>query len=73
MREGAPIVDAHGRRLGVVTSGTLGPTIDKPIAMAYLTANHALPQHEVYAEVRMKRQPMRVSPMPFVPHRYHRG
>ena len=45
----------------------------KPIAMAYLAANHALPNHEVYAEVRGKRQPMRVSPLPFAPHRYHRG
>ena len=73
VREGAPILDSHGRKIGVVTSGTLAPTVDKPIAMAYLPANHALPQHEVYAEVRTKRQPMRVSPMPFVPHRYHRG
>ena len=38
-----------------------------------LAANHALPSHEVYAEVRGKRVPMRVSPMPFAPHRYHRG
>jgi aminomethyltransferase len=73
VREGAPIVDAHGRKLGAVTSGTLSPTIDVPIAMAYLAANHALPHHEVYAEVRGKRQPMRVSAMPFAPHRYFRG
>jgi aminomethyltransferase len=73
VREGATIVDAHGRRLGHVTSGTLSPTVNEPIAMAYLAANHALPHHEVYAEVRGKRQPMRVSPMPFAPHRYFRG
>ena len=73
VREGAVIVDAHGRKLGVVTSGTLAPTVNEPIAMAYLAANHALPHHEVYAEVRGKRQPMRVSPMPFAPHRYFRG
>ena len=29
--------------------------------------------HEVYAEVRGKRYPMRVSAMPFSPHRYYRG
>ena len=73
VREGAIIVDAHGRKLGSVTSGTLAPTVNEPIAMAYLAANHALPQHEVYAEVRGKRQPMRVSTMPFAPHRYFRG
>jgi aminomethyltransferase len=73
VREGATIVDAQGRKLGTVTSGTLSPTVNEPIAMAYLAANHALPHHEVYAEVRGKRQPMRVSPMPFTPHRYFRG
>jgi aminomethyltransferase len=73
VREGATIVDSKGHKLGHVTSGTLGPTVGKPIAMAYLAANHALPNHEVYAEVRGKRQPMRVSPMPFAPHRYFRG
>jgi aminomethyltransferase len=73
VREGAVIVDAQGHKLGQVTSGTLSPTVNEPIAMAYLVANHALPHHEVYAEVRGKRQPMRVSPMPFTPHRYFRG
>ena len=41
--------------------------------MAYLPANHASLAHEVYAEVRGKRLPMRVSAMPFAPHRYFRG
>ena len=73
VREGAKIVDSHGHGLGHVTSGTLAPTVNQPIAMAYLAANHALPSHEVYADVRGKRQPMRVCPMPFSPHRYVRG
>jgi aminomethyltransferase len=73
VREGAPIFDAHNRRLGTVTSGTLAPTVNQPIAMAYLTQNHALAHHEVYAEVRGKRVPMRVHAMPFTPHRYYRG
>lgn len=72
VREGTAIVDAHGSPLGRVTSGTLGPTVHEPVAMAYLAVNHAGLQHEVYAEVRGKRLPMRVSPMPFTPHRYHR-
>lgn len=72
VREGTSIVDSHGHALGRVTSGTLGPTVHEPVAMAYLAANHAGLQHEVYAEVRGKRLPMRVTPMPFTPHRYHR-
>jgi aminomethyltransferase len=72
VREGTAIVDAHGSPLGRVTSGTLGPTVHEPVAMAYLAVNHAGLQHEVYAEVRGKRLPMRITPMPFTPHRYHR-
>jgi aminomethyltransferase len=73
VREGATIVDGQGHKLGHVTSGTLSPSVNQPIAMAYLAGNHALPHHEVFAEVRGKRQPMRVAPMPFSPHRYFRG
>ena len=72
VREGTAIVDSHGRPLGRVTSGTLGPTVHAPVAMAYLAVNHAGIQHEVYAEVRGKRLPMRVTAMPFTPHRYRR-
>ncbi len=72
VREGTVLFDAHGHKLGTVTSGTLAPTVNQPIAMAYLPVDHAQPQHEVYAEVRGKRLPMRVTPMPFAPHRYKR-
>jgi aminomethyltransferase len=73
VREGTAIVDAQGRKLGSVTSGTLAPTVDRAVAMAYLPVDHAQPQHEVYAEVRGKRLPMRVTTLPFNPHRYFRG
>ncbi len=73
VREGAVITDAFGHKLGHVTSGTLSPTLGHPIAMAYLAANHAVLNHEVCAEVRGERQPMRIVKMPFTPHRYVRG
>lgn len=73
VREGAVIADSLGHKLGHVTSGTLAPSLGHPIAMAYLASNHAIVHHEVQADVRGKRQPMRVCPMPFTPHRYFRG
>jgi aminomethyltransferase len=73
VREGAPLVSADGRAVGRVTSGTVGPTVKQPIAMAWLETALAAPGTEVFAEVRGKRVPMRVEPMPFAPHRYHRG
>ena len=73
VREGAELFDARGHKIGRVTSGTLGPSVGQPIAMAWLGTEHAQPHHEVWADVRGKRLPMRVTPMPFTPHRYHRG
>jgi aminomethyltransferase len=73
VREGAKLSDAHGHSVGLVTSGTIGPTVGEPIAMAYLATNHALPGHEVYADVRGRKLPMRVRALPFTAHRYFRG
>ena len=72
VRESAVIVDAQGQALGTVTSGTLAPTVNQCVAMAYLPSAVAVAGHEVFAEVRGKRVPMRVAPMPFHPHRYKR-
>ena len=73
VREGAALFDAAGRSIGRVSSGTVGPTVKQPIAMAWVGAEHAQPHHELLADVRGKRVPMRVVPLPFAPHRYHRG
>jgi aminomethyltransferase len=73
VREGAALFDGQGHRVGRVTSGTVGPTVGQPIAMGYVAANHAAASHELFAEVRGKRVPMKVAPMPFAPHRYFRG
>ena len=72
VRAGTALVDAGGAPLGTVTSGTLAPTANRPIAIAYLPKDHLAIDHEVYAEVRGKRLPMRVTALPFVPNRYVR-
>ena len=73
VREGAELFDAAGRKVGRVTSGTLAPSAQVPIAMGYVGIEHAATSHELFAEVRGRRLPMRVVAMPFQPHRYHRG
>ena len=62
-----------GAAVGEVTSGLLGPSADAPIAMAYVDAAHSAPGTRLDALVRGKPVPMQICPMPFVPHRYHRG
>ncbi len=73
VREGSPLFDADGQAVGSVTSGTFGPSAGAPVAMAYVDPDSATLDGTLYAEVRGKRLPMRVSRMPFVPQRYFRG
>ena len=73
VREGAKIVDADGKELGIVTSGSLGPTVNQPVALAYLATSHTAVGAQVFALVRDKRVAMTVTTTPFTPHRYYRG
>jgi aminomethyltransferase len=73
VRDHTELQDGAGNKIGEVTSGLLGPTIDKPVAMGYVDAAWAAVGSKVVAIVRGKPVPMEVSPMPFVPTRYYRG
>ncbi len=73
VREHTELQDLNGQRIGEVTSGLLGPTIDKPVAMGYVAAGYAALGSKVNAIVRGKPVPMEVVAMPFVPTRYFRG
>ena len=73
VREHVEIQNTAGQRIGEVTSGLLGPTIDQPIAMAYVPPEFAALGTQVNAIVRGKPVPMKVVAMPFVPTHYFRG
>jgi aminomethyltransferase len=73
VREHTELQDDSGRAVGEVTSGLLGPSVNRPIAMAYLPPGLAGVGTRVNAIVRGKAVPMQVSSLPFVPHRYRRG
>ncbi len=70
VRAGSELADADGRTVGRVTSGGFAPTLKRPIAMGYVDADAAQPERELVATVRGQPIPMRVVPLPFVPHRY---
>ena len=70
-REGA-VVFAGDRQVGIVTSGVFSPSLERPIAMGYVDADRAAPGIALEIDVRGRRIPARVVPLPFVPHRYHR-
>ena len=73
VRDHSELQDMNGQRIGEVTSGLLGPTIDKPIAMGYVPPAFAALGSRINAIVRGKPVPMEVVAMPFVPTRYFRG
>jgi aminomethyltransferase len=73
VRDHTELQDGQGNRIGEVTSGLLGPTIDKPVAMGYVDASFSALGTQVVAIVRGKPVPMVVSSMPFVPTNYFRG
>jgi aminomethyltransferase len=53
------------RQTGVVTSGTLSPTLGEPIAMAYVRPSDAEPGTILEVGIRDQRVPAEVVPMPF--------
>jgi len=73
VREHVELQSPAGERLGEVTSGLLGPTIDQPVAMGYVPPALAALGSLVNALVRGKPVPMEVVAMPFVPTNYFRG
>ncbi|MGZ8360750.1 MAG: glycine cleavage system aminomethyltransferase GcvT [Allosphingosinicella sp.] len=72
VREGAMVVDGEGNEVGKVTSGGFSPTLEAPIAMAYVPLASAVPGATVSLAQRGRIYAGQVVPMPFVPHRYHR-
>lgn len=71
-REGTEILALLGDKLGVVTSGGFGPSVNGPVAMGYVRASYAEPGKPVNLMVRGKALSASVVSLPFVPHRYVR-
>jgi len=61
-----------GAPIGAITSGGFGPSLGAPVSMGYVDAAHAAPGSRIFAELRGRRLPAVVTPMPFVPARFKR-
>lgn len=74
VREGAALYasETSSDKIGAVTSGGFGPTLNAPVAMGYLPTSLSNEGTTVFADVRGQRLPLRVSAMPFVPNGYKR-
>ena len=64
-RDGYPVLDAVGKNIGVVTSGSPAPFLKKNIALAYVPTEMAVTDGEVAVEIRGNPVKARIVPTPF--------
>ncbi|SDI63432.1 glycine cleavage system aminomethyltransferase GcvT [Lutimaribacter saemankumensis] len=74
MREGVALFATEDGedQIGKITSGGFGPTVGAPVAMGYVPAQFAEPGTRLWGEVRGKRLPVAVAPLPFTPANFKR-
>jgi len=65
-RKDYPITNADGKEIGIVTSGTMSPSLNKAIAMAYVSKELTKIGSEVYIQVRKKKIRAVVVDLPFL-------
>jgi aminomethyltransferase len=58
--------------IGQIPSGGFGPTVGGPVAMGYVPVDHANNGATVYGELRGKRLPLSITPLPFTPANFKR-
>lgn len=64
-RHGYDIVDESGKIIGVVTSGTMSPSLDKGIGMGYVPAEMAANGEKIFIQIRKKAIPATLVKLPF--------
>lgn len=64
-RHGYDIVDADGNKIGVVTSGTMGPSVEKSIGMGYVPKSLMKAGSEIFVQIRKNIIPAKVVKLPF--------
>jgi aminomethyltransferase len=71
-RDGTEIQNLDGRKIGVVTSGGFGPTVNGPLAMGYVEAAFAAVDTKIQLVVRGNAMPATIYKLPFVPNNFKR-
>ena len=65
-RHDYPIVDSDGNEIGIVTSGTMSPSLSKGIGMGYVPTELSKPDSEIMVQIRNKQVKAKVVKMPFL-------
>ena len=64
-RQGYEITDLEGNTMGIVTSGTMGPSVKKGIGMGYVPTKFSKTGSEIYIKVRKRLLKAQVVKLPF--------
>lgn len=64
-RQGYDIVDSQGKKIGVVTSGTMSPSLGKGIGMGYVPTIFKDPGTQIFIQIRKNSVPATVVKLPF--------
>ena len=64
-RQGYEVLNNHGEKIGVVTSGTMSPSLKKAIGLAYVPVSMKSKGTEMYISVRNKKLKAKVVSLPF--------
>ena len=73
VREPSVLENMDGQTIGHITSGLLSPSLNQPVALAYVEPDYATLDTQIFAMVRGKPVPMKVVALPFVATNYYRG
>ncbi|MEO1436675.1 MAG: glycine cleavage system aminomethyltransferase GcvT [Bacteroidota bacterium] len=64
-RKGYPVVNKAGEQIGIVTSGTQSPSLNKAIGMAYITKPFNKSGNEIYIDIRNRKIKAQTVKLPF--------
>lgn len=64
-RKGYEILNTDGEVIGVVTSGTQSPSLDKAIGLGYVAWNYRKSDTQILIQIRKKQVPAKVVKLPF--------
>jgi aminomethyltransferase len=70
IREGSLVLNSDNEEIGYVTSGGFGPSLQAPVALAYVQKKYATVSTELHVEIRNRSHTMRVAELPFILHQY---
>jgi aminomethyltransferase len=72
-REKTKIFNQSDSHIGVITSGTFGPSVNGPVAMGYVENEFSKKDTKVFLEVRGKKHPANICRLPFYKKNYVKG